>query len=250
MGIGLILRSFGLAIGQLSDRRFRRVFFLGIALALALLIGFTAAFAGFLDWMVPEKLWLPILGEVTWINDLVSWGALFLMLFLSIILMVPVASAITSMFLDEVADAVEAKHFPDLPQATKVPFGEALRDTINFLGVLVGANVLALVLYALFAPAALFIFWGVNGFLLGREYFTMVAIRWVGRIEAKKLRRRYTGTIWIAGILMAMPLSVPFLNLVIPILGAATFTHLYHGLTRPRHETGSLHHPRRSDLTG
>lgn len=243
MDIGLILRSFGLAVGQLSDPRFRRVFFLGVGLALALLIGFTAAFAGFLDWLVPEQLWLPILGEVTWVNDLVSWGALFLMLFLSVFLMIPVASAITSMFLDEVANAVEAKHYLNLPRTTKVPFGEALRDTINFLGVLVGANILALVLYALFAPAAVFIFWGVNGFLLGREYFTMVAIRWVGRIEARKLRKRYTGTIWIAGILMAMPLSVPLLNLIIPILGAATFTHLFHGLTKPRPETGSLHHP-------
>lgn len=31
---------------------------------------------------------------------------------------------------------------------------------------------------------------------------------------------------------MAMPLSVPLLNLVVPILGAATFTHLYHALAR------------------
>jgi len=29
---------------------------------------------------------------------------------------------------------------------------------------------------------------------------------------------------------MAMPLSVPLVNLLIPILGAATFTHLYHAI--------------------
>ena len=81
-------------------------------------------------------------------------------------------------------------------------------------------------------PFALFIFWGLNGFLLGREYFTLAAMRRVGRAQAKVLRKRYAWRIWAAGILMAMPLSIPLLNLVIPILGAATFTHLYHRLTQ------------------
>ena len=35
----------------------------------------------------------------------------------------------------------------------------------------------------------------------------------------------------LAGALMAVPLTVPLLSLLIPILGAATFTHLYHRLT-------------------
>jgi uncharacterized protein involved in cysteine biosynthesis len=82
----------------------------------------------------------------------------------------------------------------------------------------------------LFAPLAPIIFWGLNGFLLGREYFTLAAIRRVGRTKAKQLRRRHVGRIWLAGALMAVPLSVPLVNLLIPILGAATFTHLFHAL--------------------
>ena len=58
-----------------------------------------------------------------------------------------------------------------------MPFGDALRDTVNFLGVLIAANLLALVIYAFFPPMALFIFWGLNGFLLGREYFQLAAMR-------------------------------------------------------------------------
>ena len=60
----------------------------------------------------------------------------------------------------------------------------------------------------------------------------MAAMRRVGRTQAKELRRQHSGTIWIAGCLMAIPLSFPLINLVIPILGAATFTHLYHSLNR------------------
>ncbi|WP_027244416.1 EI24 domain-containing protein [Leisingera daeponensis] len=228
----MILTAFFKTLGQTGDPRFRKVLFLGLGLTVALLI---AAYAGFLmliQWLVGPEATLPLLGEVTWLDDLLSAGSLVLMLVLSIFLMVPVASAITSMFLDEVAQAVEDKHYPALPPAPKVPFWDAVRDTVNFLGLLIAANLLALVLYVLFPPAAIFIFWGLNGFLLGREYFTLAAARRVGTAEAKKLRRRHAGTIWAAGTLMAMPLSVPLLNLVVPILGAATFTHLYHALAR------------------
>lgn len=226
----MILKAFLLALGQMGDRRFRRVLLLGVLLTFALLV---ASYAGLL-WLVyalvGEEATLPVLGEVRWLNDLLSVSSLLLMIVLSVFLMVPVASAITSMFLDEVAQAVEDRHYPQLDQVPGVPFGEALRDTINFLGVLIGANILAIFLYVFFAPAALFIFWGLNGFLLGREYFMLAAMRRVGRAEAKELRSRNVGTIWLAGTLMAIPLSVPLVNLLIPILGAATFTHVFHML--------------------
>lgn len=234
MGIGLIINAFFSALGQLTDPRFRRVFFIGVLLALALLVGATAGFVWLVNWITPDNVWLPILGEVGGLDDLASWGAAFLLLFLSIFLMIPVASAITSMFLDDVADAVEARHYPHLPAARRVSFGDGLRDTVNFLGVIIAANLLALILYALLAPAALFIFWALNGYLLGREYFTMAAMRRGTRQEAKALRKQNWMVIWLAGILMTVPLSVPLLNLLIPILGAATFTHLHHGLTMPR----------------
>ncbi|WP_375175461.1 EI24 domain-containing protein [Pseudooceanicola sp.] len=232
MAFGVIFSSFFAALGQLGDPRFRRVLLFGLVLTVALLVAVYAAFLGFLQWSVGEEATLPLVGEVTWLNDLLTWSSLGVMLILSVFLMVPVASAITSMFLDDVADAVEARHYPALPPAERVPFGDAVIDSIGFLGVIVVANLLALVIYAFFAPFALFIFWGMNGFLLGREYFTLAAMRRVGREGAKRLRQKHFLTIWVAGILMAMPLSVPLVNLLIPIIGAATFTHIYHRLDR------------------
>jgi uncharacterized protein involved in cysteine biosynthesis len=230
----MILSSFLAALGQMGDPRFRRVLGLGIVLTIALLVGMTTAFVWLINSLAGGSAFVDILGEVRWLNDLISWGSFFLISFLSIFLMVPVASAITSMFLDEVAQAVEDKHYPQLPKVPPVPFGDALRDTINFLGVLIGANILALFLYAIFSFAAPFIFWALNGFLLGREYFMLAAMRRVGRDQAKILRKQHVGVIWVAGILMAMPLSIPLLNLFIPILGAATFTHLYHRISASR----------------
>ncbi len=230
MGITVILSSFFRAIGQLGDRRFRRVFWLGIGLTFALLV---AAYAGLLwviDIFVGPEAYVPVLGEVTWLNDLLGISSFIFMMVLSIFLMVPVASAITSMFLDQVAQAVEDRHYPHLPPVNSVPFGEALKDTLSFLGVLIGANLVAFIIYALLLPIGPIIFWVLNGYLLGREYFQLAAMRRLGRDGAKALRKRHTGTIWLAGVLMAIPLSVPLVNLLVPIIGAATFTHLFHQL--------------------
>lgn len=226
----MILSSFLAALNQLTDPRFRKVLLTGVGLTLLILIGVSFGFVWLVGILIGDTTTLPLIGEVTWLDDVAGWGSAVLLAVLSIFLMVPVASAITSMFLDTVAQAVEDEHYPKLGAAQNVPIIDAVRDTFSFLGVLIVANICALVLYLILAPAALLIFWGLNGFLLGREYFTLAAIRRVGRNEAKRLRSKHMFKIWAAGFLMAVPLSVPLVNQIIPILGAATFTHLFHRL--------------------
>ncbi len=230
----MILGDFLKALGQIGDRRFRRVLVLGLALTVVLLFAVYAAFLWLVNWLAPDAVVLPVLGEVTWVDDLLSGASILFMLFLSVFLMVPVASAFTGLFLEDVARAVEDRHYPHLPPVPRIGFAEALVDSLNFLAVIVVANLLALLLYAVFVPAAPLIFWGLNGYLLGREYFQLVAMRRVGRKAAKAAWRRNAAQVWLAGLLMAVPLTVPLVNLVIPILGAATFTHLYHRLEPDR----------------
>ncbi len=230
--MGAILSSFTAALGQMGDAKFRKVLFLGLALTFGLLIAITFGTIWGLNVLLPESVSLPWIGEITWLNEVLSGASVFVILGLSVFLMIPVASAFTGIFLDQIADAVEHRHYPSLPAAQPVPISDTLRDTLGFLGLMIGVNLLALILYVIFAPFALFIFWAVNGFLLGREYFQLVAMRRVGRAGAKVARRKHAVTIWMAGVLMAIPLTVPILNLVIPILGVATFTHLYQKLER------------------
>lgn len=226
----MIFADFGRAVTQLGDPRFLRVLGLGIALTVALLVACYAGLLALVDVFDPGPLTLPVIGPVTWIGDLLGWGSLFLMLFFSMVLMVPVASAITSLFLDDVAQAVEDVYYPALPPVSRVSFAEGLRDTLAFLALLIGANLAALGLYVWLPFASPFIFYGMNGFLLGREYFQIAAMRREGRAGARAMRARYRAEIWVAGCLMAVPLSIPLVNLLIPLLGAATFTHLYHRL--------------------
>lgn len=228
----MIFVDFGKSLGQLADRRFLRVMFLGVALSLALLAGAYAGLVGLMDWLTPEALSLPWIGEIGGIDNLIGWASLALMLALSVFLMVPVAAAFTGLFLDDVARAVEARHYPQLPPPPKLPLYATLRETVNFTGVLIALNVLALFLYAFVGPFSPLMFWALNGYLLGREYFQMAAERRIGPVAAKALRKRHWLGVWFAGMLMAAPLSLPLINLLIPVLGAATFTHCFHRLNR------------------
>ena len=227
----MILGDFARALGQLGDPRFMRVLGLAVAVTLALLIAVTAAVLGAVGWLVPQTVTLPWIGPVGGVAVAASWAFGLAMLGLSVVLMVPVASACTGLFLEQVVDAVEDRHYPWLPAVTPLPFWDMLVDSVNFAGVVIAVNLLALVVYVVSGPFAPLVFWGVNGFLLGREYFTLVAQRRLGRDRARALRRRHAGTVWAAGVLMAMPLSLPLVNLLVPVLGVATFAHLVQRLT-------------------
>ncbi len=228
----MIFTDFFKALTQLGDRRFRRVLWLGVALSLALLTGVYALALMLIQWALPETLSIPLVGPVEGLHSLLSWASALFMLGMSVFLMMPVASVFTGLFLEDVAKAVEDRHYPDLPPVPRLPLSDGLIDSLNFFGLLVAVNFGAFILYGFAGPFVPVVFWAVNGLLLGREYFTLVAMRRLGRAGAKALRRRHAGQIWLAGILMAAPLSVPLVNLLIPVLGAATFTHLFHRLNR------------------
>ncbi|MGB3556879.1 MAG: EI24 domain-containing protein [Jannaschia sp.] len=218
------------AIGQLGDPRFRGVLLAGIGLSVALLVGFAAILIWGAQWLVGPSVTLPWLGEVTWLDEAAGIALVPVVLVASVFLMVPVASAFTGLFLDRIAGAVEDRHYPSLPPARPQGWGETIRESAGFLGLVVIVNLLAFIAYLVLAPVALLIFWGVNGFLLGREYAQMSAARHLPRAEAAAFRKRHRAEIWATGVLMAIPLSVPILNLLVPVIGAATFTHLFHRL--------------------
>ncbi len=228
MGGILIPRAFLAALGQIRDRRFRTVLAKGLLLTILFLSTLHVAVLYVLLWILPDVIALPWMGEISVPRQFVSLGSFLVMAVLSTFLMVPVAAAFTGIFLDDVADAVEARHYPMHSPAPPIGSMDSLRESASFLGIVLVANLAALVLY--FTPLSPLVFFGLNGFLLGREYFRVIAVRRLGRWAAGRLFRQHLPAIWIAGALMAMLLTVPLFNLLIPVLGAATFTHIYHEL--------------------
>lgn len=229
--MGMILSAFTAALGQWTDPRFRRVVLLGVALTLALLVALYALMLVAIQWLVPETVTLPLLGPVGGLDTLLSVGSIFLMLIASIFLMVPVASAFSGMFAESVADAVEDRHYPALPAPRPQTLADGLIGAVNFFGVALVANLVALLLWPFAGPLVPVLFWGLNGYLLGREYFILVAMRRMDKSAAKAMWRANKARLWGAGVLMAAPLSIPVVNLLIPVFGVATFTHLVNRLS-------------------
>ena len=89
-------------------------------------------------------------------------------------------------------------------------------------------------------PFNLILYYGVNGYLFGREYFEIVAFRRLTPAETKRLRRRYGMRLFLAGILLTVMMTIPLVNLFAPIVAAAFMVHIFEGLRRPT--------ARRSDL--
>lgn len=227
MGTGVILSSFFAALAQLGDPRFRRVVILGLLLAMGLLVGMAVGILFLVSAIAPDSFSLPWIGEISGLSALFGWGAFGLMLGMSVFLMQPVAVAFGGLFLESVAEAVEEKHYPGLGPARQISLAETLRQSLLLIGLMLVTGILLLILGFVAGPFAILAWYLVNGWLLGREYFMLVASRRLPAHEVPQMYSVHSIRIWMAGVLMALPLTIPLVNLLIPVLGTATFTHLY-----------------------
>lgn len=151
----------------------------------------------------------------------------------AIYLMGPISSLIAALFLDEVAEEVERTSFPADPVGRALPVAQSIVLSVKFFGVVLFINFLALLM--LLVPginiAAFFI---ANGYLLGREYFELAAMRFHPVAEAKALRRENSVRVFLAGLAIACVVVVPILNLITPIFATALMVRVHKRLTPTR----------------
>lgn len=103
---------------------------------------------------------------------------------------------------------------------------EGLANGLRIAGLPLVLNVISLPL--LFVPVVNFIwFLALNGYLMGREYFSLAALRRMSWEEARVLRRKHRGAIFAIGLFAAI---LPF---VAPLFGASAMTRF---LARQRAE--------------
>jgi uncharacterized protein involved in cysteine biosynthesis len=213
------------SFGQLTDPPVLRVLWKSVGLALLvmlLLVVFLWILLG----------WLEIF-DWGWLDSAVDFVAGIGALIAAWLLFPVAVTAIVGFFLEDVADAVDRRHYPHLPPARPQSIGEAVRSTLAFVAVALGLNLLLLPVYALllfFPPAYLLLFYSVNGYLIGREYFEIVAFRRMPPAAAKALRKRQLGRIFAAGALIAFLLTIPIFNLVVPIVATMFMVHLFNSL--------------------
>lgn len=215
-----MLTPFALALGDLSLPAMRGALLRALGLSVLLF----AALLGGLGWLLAH-LALSGIAWLDWVVDLAGGAAALV----AAIFLFPAATvAILPFFLDPVAAAVEARHYPALPPAR--PAALAAQACAGLRLALIGLvlNLLALP-FVLFVPVGgVVLYLVVNGWLLGREYFELAALRRLDLEGARAARRRASARVWPAGIALAAIGLIPFGNLVVPLLGAAVFVHVFH----------------------
>jgi uncharacterized protein involved in cysteine biosynthesis len=225
-----MIRAFYRAFGQLPEPELRR--YIGVSIA-ATLAAFLLLWGGAIAALASTALPTFELFGTTWDLDFLVDVAGALALFLLLGLMFPaLLVVIVSFFLDGVADAVEGRHYPNLGPARAQSIGEIVAITAKFAGLTILLNLLALPVFLLLIfvpPFNFFVFYALNGYLLGREYFELVAHRRIDPQGAFRLRRAFGGQLFMAGVVIAMMTSVPGLNLIVPIVATAAMVHLVHG---------------------
>lgn len=227
------------ALGQMGDPKLQKVFWKGV-------IGAIVAFI-----LLYTVLWA-LLSQVVWtelpfyIGDLFAWmgeyfdvfsGVFFggTILISTYFLFPAVMIAVVGIFLDDVCAAVEGKHYPNLGEPRKVTIMDSLWNALKFVGIVVLVNIIALPFYVLtfwIAGLGLVLYYVINGYLIGREFYELVAFRRMAPRDASKLRRAHRGQIMLAGAAVAFAMTIPILNILTPIIAAAMMVHIFMRLPR------------------
>ena len=222
----MILDAARAAASQLFSPEFRAVFLKTLGLTLLALLGLWIGLQSLLEWLAWPWLEAFLPGLPSWAGWLSAIVAGIVLAVGMALLIAPVTAIIAGLFLDDVAAVVERTDYPNDPPGRPVPALRSLVLAVKFFGVVIVGNIVALLL--LLVPginiAAFFI---VNGYLLGREFFEFAAMRFRPEAQAKALRRKYAGTVFLAGLVVAVFLAVPLLNLLTPLFAAAMMVHLH-----------------------
>ena len=210
--IGDLARAFG----ALTDRRARGVVWLGIGLSLLTFALLTLGVDALLGQLAATS--------YRWLNRTVEVLGAVGTLIVAWLFFPSVVVAISSFFLERVVDLTEERYYPGLPPPRPVPILEQVLAALRLLGISLLLNLLIVPLYLL--PAISLVLWVLlNGYLVGREYFELVAQRRIAPGALRPARRKARWIFWSGGAVIAMLLAVPILNLAAPVIGAAFMTH-------------------------
>jgi len=210
------------AFSQAGDPALRRVIVRGAAAAVALFVVLIGAAAWGLQY-------LSVTGT-GWIDSIIATLGGVGAVLLAALLFPGAMVAVEGIFLDDAAEAVERRHYPDdigrAPSVTAATWG-----SIRLAAVTIALNLLALPLY-LFPAINVAVYYALNGYLLGREYFELVAMRHMPLAAAREMRRKYRAATFVAGVVIAFLFSIPIVGLMMPAFAAAFMVHVYEGMRR------------------
>jgi CysZ protein len=211
------------ALREIFSPPFRNVLFKSLGMTLLFLA---------LAWVGLDKLALSYIAvNHPWLQVALTYATgLGLFLFLAFFIG-PISVLVAGLFIDDLADVVEADLYPPGQRGRAIPVSQAIMMGLRFAAVSAGVNLLALLLLLLPGINAV-AFLLANAFLLGREYFLFAATRFRSLEEAMELRRRYAPQLFLAGLFIAAFVVTPGLSVLTPLFGVAFMSRVHKMLPR------------------
>jgi uncharacterized protein involved in cysteine biosynthesis len=150
-----------------------------------------------------------------------------------VFLMPAVTAIVASFFIDAIAEEVERVHYPADPIGTALPVATATLAGVKaaLLAILI---YLCAVPFLLIAGSGFLIFFLATAYVQGRTFFELAAMRFYPAAEAKRLRKRHSGTVFVAGLLIAAFVSLPVVNLATPLFATALMVHVHKQIVKRR----------------
>jgi uncharacterized protein involved in cysteine biosynthesis len=219
-----MLPALSSALRDILDPKLRRILALSLVVGGAVLIGLVVG----LGYLVAAAARF----DSSLVDGLIELAGGLGILVLAWLLFPAVVTLVLGFFLESAIATVEARRYPELPPPRRQSVGEILRAGCRVALLAVLVNLLALPLYLLLPGLNLVVFYGLNGWLLGREYFELVALR---RLDERQLRaawREERLRLVTAGAIIAALLTLPLVNLAAPLIGALFMLHLFERLRR------------------
>ena len=218
-----MLKDAAASLNDIVSQPFRRVMVKSLALTAAALV---------LAWLGLDRLAVHFVAvQPPWLATLIAWLIGISLVVGAVFLAAPVSSLVGSLFLDEIAAHVEAEIDPFGPPGRPAPFVEATLAALRFFGLSVAVGFVTLAL--IFIPGVGFVAWlGANAYLLGREYFELAAMRFHSAAQARELRRRRAGFVFMYGVMIAVFVAIPLVNLLTPLFATTLMVRLHKRIAR------------------
>ena len=220
------------AIAQFSDPEVLKL--LVISAVLGVIV--TSVFSALLYWGVS----LVPLRDIPWIGGWIAEAGTEEWILASsiIVVIVPfwififpyILLAMTTLFQDRIIGLVEARYYPNLPMAMKYGLRQEVWQQCRFFLKILLINLALSPLYLILmftGFGVLLLSALVNGYLIGVEYYSMVSQRRLSVSQHESGLRKNRVSVHFYGIGLYVGMLIPFLNLLIPVLGCMIMTHLF-----------------------
>jgi uncharacterized protein involved in cysteine biosynthesis len=217
-----MLSALALAFNEVLDPRLRHLLLLSLIGAAGVLFGLAIGLGWLLEHVATFDWWL--------INRTIELLGGLAILVLTWLLFPAAVTLVLGFFLEGAIRAVEARRYPGLPPPRQQGLGEMVRAGLRLALLGIAINLLALPFYIWLPGLNLVVFYGLNGWLLGREYFEMVALRRLDEQELRAAWRAHWKLLVASGVIIAGLLTVPVVNLAAPLIAAIFMLHLFERL--------------------